>query len=129
MAYTYTVHRVAEPSVTRWRARTGLAGRGGREMAGVYLDSIGQELVRTRGKPRGAEFVCWLDPPVGVWEFQFRTTWIVFVLKRKGGFLKRLVGLSDVRIILLGLYDHPPSQSELESLTQSYAGTRRRYSA
>jgi hypothetical protein len=77
MDVRFTVHSAARDSLREW-LRTVERGPGGSPaLAATYLESLEAELIRTRGRPEGAELTDWLTSPMGVWEFQFRQWWAV----------------------------------------------------
>ena len=111
-------HQAVRVSLREWR-RTVEAGPGGSPgLATVYLEALEAELIRTRGRPDGAVFTNWLAPPMAVWEFQFRRSWVVYLLRDRGGLIVRLLGRSDLEIVLLLILDHLPPRARLASLAR-----------
>lgn len=119
MAVRFAIHETAYPSIARWHLRQAAHLRGARELLQTFLDGARDELIRTAGRPEGAVFVERVAPPLAVWEVQFRQTWLVYANKREGGVIARLLGRGDLRILLLRVYSHAPSRTELETLRRS----------
>jgi hypothetical protein len=112
MAVRMVFHR----AVREWR-RTVEAGPGGSPgLAAVCLEALESQLIRTRGRPKGAVFTNWLTPPMAVWEFQFRRSWVVYLLRDRGGLIARLLARSGLEIVLLQILDHLPPRAEPASL-------------
>src|SRR6476660_1894116 len=105
MPVRFAVHEIARASYLAWRGRLSSGGPGGRELSGTYAHALRDELIRTAGRPAGARFLARIRPPLGIWEYQFGETWVVYVVQRLGGFWRRLVGRSDLRVTLVAVYD------------------------
>jgi hypothetical protein len=129
MPVRFVVHEIARPSISDWYRRLCARGLGGQSFATTYFQALREELIRTAGLPKGGHFVGQVTPPVGVWEFQFGSSWVVYVLKQEPGLLKRLLGRSGAQIIMIGLFDHPPLRAELTQLLQSLSVWDRKGSA
>ena len=82
-------------------------------------DASREARVRTAGRPIGASFIDCVNPPFGVWEFQYREAWVVYVVQESKGLFARLFGRVVTRIIVAGLYDHSPCPDERASLLRS----------
>jgi hypothetical protein len=91
---------------------------GGRELETVFLRMMIEELARSGGRPPGARFVFQLNPQVGVWEFQFQETWVVFTRELMGGWWARLRNRQQVEILLVELLFDPPLPAQLASLAR-----------
>ena len=129
MTVKFLVHRIARPSLNDWRRRLSANRRGGIEFYETYLIALRDELIRTSGRPVGSRFIAHVHPPLGVWQFQYRDGWVVYIVQRSSSFWLRLMRRSGIRIIMIGLYDHRPTPEELESLVKSYVASGRGGSA
>lgn len=90
MAIRFAFHENARESLRRWRLRLAANRRGADELALVYILALTEELIRTSGKPPGAQFIQDVSPQTAYWEFQYRETWVVLhdglVAAGDGGF-------------------------------------------
>lgn len=103
MSVRFAVHEIARESLLNWQQRWTHGRRGGRELFGVYFNSLRDELIRTKGKSTGVRYLSGYRTTVGIWEFQFRDTWVVFIVEKIGGFWDRLFNRSNTRITLVAL--------------------------
>lgn len=112
-------HHVAEPSFHEWQSRFLSRRFGGRELFGTVIAAIEHELTRSQGRPANARRVGELEPPIMAWEYQYRDTWIIYVVERKGGILSRVFGRIKLRITVAQIFDHPPHPAEIEALART----------
>ena len=118
MEVRFRVHQEARASIHRWRARM-RRRPGGQVLETSFYQMLVDELIRTAGQPEGVQFVFQLNPDVGVWEFQFRQTWVVFVRTVTGGLWARLLGRQQVDLLLVALLSRPPLPAQLASLART----------
>lgn len=117
MDVRFRVHRGARESIHRWRARM-QRRPGGRVLETSFYQMLVDELIRTAGQPEGVQFVFQLNPDIGVREFQFRQTWVVFTRTVTGGWWARLLGRQQVDLLLVDLLSRPPLPAQLASLAR-----------
>jgi len=118
MSVRLEIHVHAQDSLHRWRIRMSANRRGGDELGSTYFQMLVDELIRSGGRPAGAKFADSLSPEVGLWKFQYRGTWVVFIRRVSGGWWARLLGKQDVLLTLVMLLDHLPQKAELTSLAK-----------
>jgi hypothetical protein len=118
MPAEFVVHDVAHDSLRDWRRRM-RNRRGGGQLVQAYFEYLEAELIRTDGRPAGAEVIEWLRPEINVWEFQYQETWVVYTIQRRGSWWARVIGRQELRVVLLRMFAHPPLRAELELLARA----------
>lgn len=118
MSVRFEVHAIARKSIAAWRERM-QRRRGGRELMDTYFEALVAELTRSKGQPDGVE---WLDdvlPELGVWEFMFNDTWVVFTRRLVSNWWTKISGRRQVELFLIGLFPDPLHQVQLASLART----------
>ena len=102
---------------TRWLATYSRDGVNLRAARKFHLRLIEKELRRTNGYPEGCERVVDATGESIGWEYATGVMWLVLRRGvRRANFFQRLLGRTDVEVLIVTAIRHPPTPQELRSL-------------
>ena len=110
------IHFIAVEPIQRWIEMIAASDPLRSQVARASLAAVFDELVRTEGRPYGAELTESYVPPFGFWHFQAGPLWILYVLRDIPTPLGWLTGVKSREVVVVGVLGHRPRPDELGSV-------------
>ena len=78
----------------------------------AILDTLIKHIKRHQGRPPESQIWENVMPEARIWELIDGRVWLVLIVREAGGLLSRILGWTEVEVIVRGVYNRPPTREE-----------------